>query len=86
MNAALPPWASRAAAVTLLAAVLGALYLYAAVPLIATYRDTDEEIARTRELLARYEQVAAQRPVKATVAWRPWLSTSRRRVVISNGW
>ncbi len=61
MNAALPPWASRTAAVALLAAVLGALFLYAAMPLIAVYRDTDEAITRTRELLARYEQVAAQR-------------------------
>ena len=61
MNVALPPWVSRAAAVTLLAAVLGALYLYAAVLLIATYRNTDEEIARTRELLVRYEQIAARR-------------------------
>ncbi len=61
MNAALPPWASRTAAVALLVAVLGALYLYAAVPLTAAYRDTDEEIARTEELLARYEQIAARR-------------------------
>ena len=61
MNSALPPWAGRLAAVALLVALLGAAYLYAVAPLLATYRDTDQEIARTNDLLERYERIAARR-------------------------
>ena len=56
MSSQLPPWASRAAALALLLAVLGLVYIYLAGPLIEAYRTTDEE----RERLAKLH--AATRP------------------------
>lgn len=61
MNASLPRWVSRLAAVALLAAVLGATYLYGLMPLLAAYRDTDADIGRAEELLAGFERIAARR-------------------------
>ena len=61
MRGPLPPWLGRLTAVALLLAVLGAAYLYAVAPLVAAYRVADKEIERTRDLIARYEAVAATR-------------------------
>jgi hypothetical protein len=61
MNAALPRWVSRLAALALLIAVLGAVYLYGVMPLFAAYRDIDAEIEGAEELLAGFERIAARR-------------------------
>ncbi len=61
MSGSLPSWVGRLAAAALLFAVLGAVYLYAAAPLIVAYRTADEKIERARELLIRYEAIAATR-------------------------
>lgn len=58
----LPPWASRAAALALLAALIGVVFLFLVAPLIAAYRDTDEAIAHTGEQLARYEGISKSYP------------------------
>lgn len=61
MSGPLPNWVGRVAAVALLLAVLGAVYLYVAAPLLAAHRTTDEEIESARGLLVRYEAIAATR-------------------------
>ena len=58
MNRDLAPWASRSLAVALVMAVLGAAYLYVLSPVLAAYRDADEQLAQTRDLLERYEGLA----------------------------
>lgn len=63
MMGSLPGWLSRLSAVALLLAVLAAGYLYVAAPLVAAYRGADEEIRQTRQLIARFEAVAATRRV-----------------------
>lgn len=54
-------WLSRAAAIGLLLAVVAVAYALTVAPLIAAYKETDEAIARATDLLARYQQVTAQR-------------------------
>src|SRR5262245_15852798 len=56
------PWLSRAAALLLLVAVLAAAYVWIVEPVAAAYADTDAAIADSRELLARYDRLAAARP------------------------
>jgi general secretion pathway protein M len=57
----LPAWIGRVAAVALLVAVLGCAYVYVVVPLLTAYEETDRAIADARELLARFERIAATR-------------------------
>ncbi len=61
MSGSLPRWVSRTAAVVLLLAILAMVYIYVAAPLVVAHRTTDEEIERTRDLLARYEAIGATR-------------------------
>ncbi len=58
----LPPWASRAAAISLVVALVLAVYLLTIDPLVSAYRDLDDDIARTNENLRRYEQIARSYP------------------------
>ena len=55
------PLISRMAAIALTLAVLVGLYAGVAGPLITEFREIDDEIASTRELLDRYRQIAAAR-------------------------
>jgi general secretion pathway protein M len=55
------PWLSRAAALLLLAAALAAAYVWIVGPIAAAYADTAAAIADTRELLERYDRLAASR-------------------------
>lgn len=59
MSLELPSWASRLCAVALLLALLAAVYLYVVSPVLAAYREADEDLAQTRDLLVRYERLAA---------------------------
>jgi general secretion pathway protein M len=56
------PWISRLAALLLLIAALGAIYVFVLDPIIVGYSDTDRQIAEVREQLSRYQRLAAQRP------------------------
>jgi general secretion pathway protein M len=56
------PWLSRVVALLLLAAVLAAAYVWIVGPIASAYADTEAAIADTRELLARYDRLAASRP------------------------
>src|SRR5262247_727005 len=56
------PWLSRVAALLLLAAVLAAAYVWIVEPVAAAYARTEAAIADTRELLERYDRLAAARP------------------------
>jgi general secretion pathway protein M len=55
------PWLSRAAALLLLAAVLGAAYVWIVEPIAAAYANTEAAIADTRDLVERYDRLAAAR-------------------------
>lgn len=59
MSLELPSWASRLCAVALLLVLLAAVYLYVVSPVLAAYREADEDLAQTRDLLVRYERLAA---------------------------
>jgi len=61
VSGSLPRWVSRTAAVVLLLAILATVYVYVAAPLVVAHRTTDEDIERTRDLLVRYEAIAATR-------------------------
>lgn len=56
------PWVSRLAALMLLAALLAAAYLWVVEPLMAAHGRADQAIIETRDLLARFEGLAATRP------------------------
>jgi|SRR5262245_18379365 len=56
------PWLSRAAALLLLATVLAAAYVWIVAPIAAAYARTEAAIADTRELVDRYDRLAAARP------------------------
>ncbi len=58
----LPKWASRAAALTLLAFVIGSVYLLAVAPVIEAYRSTNEATQHVFEQLARYGQLSKTYP------------------------
>ena len=62
---ALPGWLSRSAALALLAGLVAALYLLAVAPLVDAYRQTDAAIAEAGEMLARYSEIARNRPAFA---------------------
>ncbi len=55
------PWLSRAAALLLLAAVLAVAYVWIVEPIAAAYANTEAAIADTRDLLERYDRLAAAR-------------------------
>lgn len=61
MSSSLPGWVGRTAAVVLLLGVLGLAYLYVISPVLGAYRETDDEIVQTGEMLARYESLAHHR-------------------------
>lgn len=56
------PWLSRLTALLLLALVLAAAYLWIVEPLAAAYADTDAGITDTRDLVERFDRLAAARP------------------------
>jgi len=58
----LPKWASRTAALTLLAFLIGSAYLLLAAPVIESYRSTNEETQHVVEQLARYGQLSKTYP------------------------
>jgi general secretion pathway protein M len=58
----LPKWVSRAAALTLLAFMVGAAYLVLVAPVIEAYRSTGEATRHALEQLARYEQISRTTP------------------------
>ena len=58
----LPKWASRAAALALLAVVVGTAYLVLVAPVVEAYRSTDEATQHTLDQLARYEQISRANP------------------------
>ena len=65
----LPGWVSRAAAIALLIAMIGAAYVLAVAPLLDRYRQTAEAIVDTRDLLARFDRQASRRAdVEASLA------------------
>jgi general secretion pathway protein M len=65
----LPSWIGRALALALLLALVAFAYYVVLVPLRESYDTTDQAIAEARELLARYEKLAAGRPdLEAQVA------------------
>jgi general secretion pathway protein M len=55
------PWLSRAAALLLLAAVLAAAYFWIVEPIAAAYANTEAAVADTRDLVERYDRLAAPR-------------------------
>lgn len=61
----LPDWSGRAAALGLVAAVLGVVYLLVVAPLIEAYRATDDAIVEAGEMLARYSDIAGRRAALA---------------------
>lgn len=71
---ALPPWAGRVAALTLLIAVLAAVYALTVMPLRSAYSETRAQLAEQHELLARYRAIAERRP-----EMRDRVRTLRRR-------
>lgn len=54
-------WASRALALALLVVTVAALFLGVVQPLIDAYARTDATMAEARDLLQRYERIAARR-------------------------
>jgi general secretion pathway protein M len=58
----LPKWASRSAALALLAFVLGAAYLLLVAPVIEAFRSTNDATRHALEQLARYEQISETYP------------------------
>ena len=55
------PWLSRAAALLLLAVVLAVAYVWIVEPIAAAYANTEAAIADTRDLVERYDRLAAAR-------------------------
>ena len=55
------PWLSRAAALLLLAADLAVAYVWIVEPIAAAYANTEAAIADTRDLVERYDRLAAAR-------------------------
>ena len=76
----MPAWTGRALALALLVAVIAFVYYVMLVPLRQSYAETDQKIAEARELLARYERLAAGRlrlVIATLVARKPFFGTTR---------
>ncbi len=58
----LPKWASRAAALSLVVFVIGAVVVLFVLPLIEAYRETDESIEQASDQLARYQHISETFP------------------------
>ena len=58
---ALSKWGNRLTAVVLLVLVIGGLVAYGVMPVVASFRDTENALAHTEELLVRFSQSAATR-------------------------
>ncbi len=58
MSLELPRWSSKLLAVALSLAVLGATYLFIVSPVLAAYRNAEESLVETRDLVERYEGLA----------------------------
>jgi general secretion pathway protein M len=58
----LPTWIGRAAALSLLLALIGAIFIFAVQPLSRVHQETDDAIDAAGESLRRYERLAATRP------------------------
>ena len=58
----LPKWASRTAALALLALLLGSAYMLLVAPVVGAYRSTDEATQHVSDQLARYGQLSKAYP------------------------
>jgi general secretion pathway protein M len=58
----LPVWVGRVAAVALLVAAVAFAYLLVVPPLLANFGESKEAILAARDLLGRYQRIAATRP------------------------
>ena len=61
MNATLPAWISKLAAVALLAGLLAACYLFVVAPLNGAYQETNQAIVDGRDQILGFQKVAASR-------------------------
>ncbi|RDD63066.1 type II secretion system protein GspM [Ferruginivarius sediminum] len=61
MNTPIPRWARRVAAVLLLLAAEGLVYVAVIAPVVASYDDTRQRLGEQKELLSRYLAVAGGR-------------------------
>jgi general secretion pathway protein M len=59
------PWLSRAAALLLLVAVIGGAWIWAVEPIAAAYRQTEADLADSRDMLQRFERLGAARAALA---------------------
>lgn len=62
MTGTMPTWVSRLAAVGLLAAVIAAAAVFAVLPTLQAYDDTEIALARAKEQVIGFERVARSRP------------------------
>jgi len=66
---ALSKWGNRLTAIVLFLLVVGGVVAYGVMPVVASYRETDEALQETKELLVRFAQSAATRDAyKAQIA------------------
>ena len=61
MTGAMPTWVSRLAAIGLLAAVIAAVAVFAVMPTLQAYDDTEIALARAKEQVIGFERVARGR-------------------------
>ncbi|HMB77188.1 MAG TPA: type II secretion system protein GspM [Kiloniellaceae bacterium] len=57
----LSKWGNRLTAIVLFLLVIGGIVAYGVMPVVASFRETDEALANTQELLVRFSQSAATR-------------------------
>ena len=62
MTTTMPKWASRALALTILLVILWLVFVLAVNPIVSAYRTTGDELDRTVEQLARYQNVSKAYP------------------------
>lgn len=65
MTGAMPTWVSRLAAIGLLAAVIAAVAVFAVMPTLQAYDDTEIALARAKEQVIGFERVARGRSAYA---------------------
>lgn len=66
MTGAMPTWVSRLAAIGLLAAVIAAVAVFAVMPTLQAYDDTEIALARAKEQVIGFERVARGRSAYAS--------------------
>jgi general secretion pathway protein M len=62
MTVTMPKWLERVAALTLIVVLAGIVWLVILAPLVNAYVETGANLTEAQERLARYRNVAAQRP------------------------